>query len=97
MSEHNPYSGNYRSWRVGIPMMLLEYPAHPELCHRSMAIVDSYLMNLTGNILDIDGLQGLNNLKTLSFNQINISGLNNKILIKKLKVLVAHQFVIIRI
>jgi hypothetical protein len=35
---------------VGIPMMLLEYPAHPELCHRSMAIVDSYLMNLTGNI-----------------------------------------------
>ena len=35
MSEHNPYSGNYRSWRVGIPMMLLEY---------------SYLMNLTGNI-----------------------------------------------
>jgi len=44
MSEHNPYNGNYRSWRVGIPMMLLEYPAHPELCHRSMAIVDSYLM-----------------------------------------------------
>jgi hypothetical protein len=31
-------------------MMLLEYPAHPELCHRSMAIVDSYLMKLTGNI-----------------------------------------------
>jgi len=50
MSEHNPYNGNYRSWRLGIPMMLLEYPAHPELCHRSMAIVDSYLMKLTGNI-----------------------------------------------
>ena len=44
--------------------------------------LNSDSMNLTGNILDIDGLQGLNNLKTLSFNQINISGLNNKILIK---------------
>ena len=44
--------------------------------------LNSDSMNLIGNILDIDGLQGLNNLRTLSFNQINISGLNNKILIK---------------
>jgi len=50
MQEHNPYSGRYRSWRVGIPMMLLEHPQHPELCHRASAIVDNYLMKLTGQV-----------------------------------------------
>ena len=33
-------------WRVGIPLMLLEYPDHPELCHLSQRIADIIIIKL---------------------------------------------------
>jgi len=37
--------------------------------------------SICGKILDIDGLKGLNNLKSISIGGINFSGLDNKIFI----------------
>ena len=50
MSEHNPHNRKNRSWRLGVPMMLAEYPQHPELCHVAMRVIDTYLMQLTKTI-----------------------------------------------
>ena len=37
---------NTTEWRVGIPLMLLEYPDHPELCHLSQRIADIIIIQL---------------------------------------------------
>ena len=37
---------NTTEWRVGIPLMLLEYPDHPELCHLSQRIADIIIIKL---------------------------------------------------
>ena len=38
-------------------------------------------LNIRGEILDIDGLNGLNSLKSISLDNINISGVKNKVFI----------------
>jgi len=47
-----------------------EWYEQPSLCN-----------SICGKILDIDGLKGLNNLKSISIGGINFSGLDNKIFI----------------
>ena len=37
---------NTTEWRVGIPLMLLEYPDHPELCYLSQRIADIIIIKL---------------------------------------------------
>jgi len=59
-----PKKKSFRGWRLGIPMMLLEYPAHPDLCHKCMVIVDNYLIQLTGSIPTTDDRKRNNNNKT---------------------------------
>jgi hypothetical protein len=45
----------------------------------NLSVTDS--LNICGQILDIDGLKGLSNLKSISLDSINLSGLDNKIFI----------------
>ena len=40
---------NSTEWRVGIPLLLLEYPDHPELCHLSQRIADIIIIQLLAN------------------------------------------------
>jgi hypothetical protein len=40
---------NTTEWRVGIPLMLLEYPAHPELCYLSQRIADIIIIKILAN------------------------------------------------
>jgi hypothetical protein len=40
---------NRTGFRVGIPLLLLEYPEHPELCHLSQRIADIIIVQLLAN------------------------------------------------
>ena len=40
---------NRTGFRVGIPLLLLEYPEHPELCHLSQRIADIIIIKLLAN------------------------------------------------
>tara|TARA_Y100000389_G_C17464800_1_gene524591 strand:- start:1870 stop:2043 length:174 start_codon:yes stop_codon:yes gene_type:complete len=40
---------NRTGFRVGIPLLLLEYPEHPELCHSSQRIADIIIVQLLAN------------------------------------------------
>tara|TARA_R110000824_G_scaffold257290_1_gene446253 strand:- start:422 stop:592 length:171 start_codon:yes stop_codon:yes gene_type:complete len=40
---------NRTGFRVGIPLLLLEYPDHPELCYLSQRIADIIIIKLLAN------------------------------------------------
>jgi hypothetical protein len=40
---------NRTGFRVGIPLLLLEYPEHVELCHLSQRIADIIIIQLLAN------------------------------------------------
>lgn len=40
---------NSTEWKVGIPLMILEYPNHAELAHLSQRIADIIIIKLLAN------------------------------------------------
>mgnify|MGYP003113677323 CR=1 FL=1 len=40
---------NTTEWKVGIPLMILEYPNHVELAHLSQRIADIIIIQLLAN------------------------------------------------
>ena len=40
---------NRTQWKVGIPLMILEYPNHAELAHLSQRIADIIILRILAN------------------------------------------------
>jgi hypothetical protein len=40
---------NRTQWKVGIPLMILEYPNHAELAHLSQRIADIIILRMLAN------------------------------------------------